>query len=70
VINQSLYLKINPDSAEGYKTRGMANALLRVWEEAARDLDAASSIECDGEINVVLKVDYRFTRYVSSVCDL
>ncbi|KAM0900462.1 hypothetical protein ACQ4PT_020642 [Festuca glaucescens] len=40
--------EINPDSAEGYKTRGMANVLFRVWEEAARDLHAASSIECDG----------------------
>ncbi|XP_051208321.1 uncharacterized protein [Lolium perenne] len=26
----------------------MANALLCVWEEAARDLHATSSIECDG----------------------
>ncbi|XP_051208304.1 uncharacterized protein [Lolium perenne] len=37
----------NTKISEGYKTRGMANAFLRVWEEAARDLHAASSIEYD-----------------------
>ncbi|VAI52378.1 unnamed protein product [Triticum turgidum subsp. durum] len=48
-------LEINPDSAKGYKTRGMANAMLGKWEEAARDLHAASNIDYDDEINAVLK---------------
>jgi hypothetical protein len=43
--------------------------LLRTWDEAAGDLHAASNIEYDDEISVVLKVDYRFTMYVSSLCD-
>ena len=52
----SLYfLQINPDSAKGYKTRGMANSMLGKWEEAARDLHAASNIDYDDEINAVLK---------------
>jgi hypothetical protein len=47
----------------------LATALLRTWDEAAGDLHAASNIEYDDEISVVLKVDYRFTMYVISLCD-
>ena len=47
--------QINPDSAKGYKTRGMANAMLGKWEEAARDLHSASNIDYDDEISAVLK---------------
>ncbi|PWZ25645.1 FAM10 family protein [Zea mays] len=46
---------INPDSAKGYKTRGMAYAMLGKWEEAAHDLHTASNMDYDEEINAVLK---------------
>ena len=48
-------LQINPDSAKGYKSRGMARAMLGQWEEAAKDLHVASTIDYDEEINAVLK---------------
>ncbi|XP_076953229.1 TPR repeat-containing thioredoxin TDX-like [Bidens hawaiensis] len=48
-------LKINADSAKGYKMRGMARAMLGQWEEAARDLGLASNIDHDEEIGSTLK---------------
>ncbi|KAK2979685.1 hypothetical protein RJ640_027265 [Escallonia rubra] len=48
-------LEINPDSAKGYKTRGMALAMLGRWEEAAKDLHLASKLDYDEEISAVLK---------------
>ncbi|URE19018.1 Thioredoxin [Musa troglodytarum] len=48
-------LQINPDSAKGYKYRGMAKAMLGQWEEAASDLHVASKLDYDDEINSVLK---------------
>ncbi|XP_024970295.1 TPR repeat-containing thioredoxin TDX isoform X1 [Cynara cardunculus var. scolymus] len=48
-------LQINPDSARGYKMRGMARAMLGLWEEAARDLGVASTFDHDEEIGSVLK---------------
>ncbi|XP_008803913.2 TPR repeat-containing thioredoxin TDX isoform X2 [Phoenix dactylifera] len=48
-------LQINPESAKGYKSRGMAKAMLGQWEEAARDLHLASKLDYDEEINLVLK---------------
>ncbi|CAN1834276.1 Hsc70-interacting protein [Linum perenne] len=48
-------LEINPDSAKGYKARGMARALLGQWEEAAKDLHVASKLDYDEEISAVLK---------------
>uniref|UniRef100_A0A166FCR9 Uncharacterized protein n=1 Tax=Daucus carota subsp. sativus TaxID=79200 RepID=A0A166FCR9_DAUCS len=33
--------QINPDSAKGHKSRGMARAMLGQWEEAVKDLHAA-----------------------------
>ncbi|XP_024970296.1 TPR repeat-containing thioredoxin TDX isoform X2 [Cynara cardunculus var. scolymus] len=50
-------LQINPDSARGYKMRGMARAMLGLWEEAARDLGVASTFDHDEEIGSVLKKD-------------
>lgn len=47
--------QINPDSAKGYKTRGMAQAMLGQWAEAAKNLHLASTIDYDEEINAVLK---------------
>lgn len=47
--------QINPDSAKGYKTRGMARAMLGEWAEAAKDLHLASTIDYDEEISAVLK---------------
>lgn len=47
--------QINPDSAKGYKSRGIARALLGHWEEAAKDLHLASTLDYDEEINAVLK---------------
>eukprot|EP01018_Ginkgo_biloba_P034985 Gb_38092 [translate_table: standard] len=48
-------IKINPDSAKGYKSRGMARAMLGQWEEAAKDLHLASRLDYDEEIATVLK---------------
>ena len=48
-------LQINPDSAKGYKARGMARAMLGEWAEAAKDLHLASTIDYDEEISAVLK---------------
>ncbi|KAK4795940.1 hypothetical protein SAY86_028266 [Trapa natans] len=48
-------LKINPDFAKGYKSRGMARAMLGQWEEAAKDLHLASKLDYDEEIHNVLK---------------
>ncbi|KAK8933669.1 TPR repeat-containing thioredoxin TDX [Platanthera zijinensis] len=49
-------LQINPDSAKGYKSRGMAKALLGKWEEAASDLHIASKLDHDEEIHSILKM--------------
>ncbi|KAK9075159.1 hypothetical protein SSX86_003479 [Deinandra increscens subsp. villosa] len=48
-------LQINADSAKGYKMRGMARAMLGVWEDAARDLGLASNLDHDEEISSALK---------------
>ncbi|GMH23368.1 hypothetical protein Nepgr_025211 [Nepenthes gracilis] len=48
-------LQINPDSAKGYKVRGMARAMLGLWEEAANDLHVASKLDYDEEIGLALK---------------
>ncbi|XWS50848.1 hypothetical protein CRYUN_Cryun12cG0125000 [Craigia yunnanensis] len=48
-------LEINPDSAKGYKVRGMARAMLGLWEEAASDLHVASKLDYDEEIGSALK---------------
>ncbi|XP_027169824.1 TPR repeat-containing thioredoxin TDX [Coffea eugenioides] len=48
-------LQINPDSAKGYKERGIARAMLGLWEEAASDLRMASKLDYDEEINIELK---------------
>ncbi|KAK6123617.1 hypothetical protein DH2020_042649 [Rehmannia glutinosa] len=48
-------LQINPDSAKGYKARGMARAMLGLWEEAASDLHVASKLDFDEEIGLILK---------------
>lgn len=55
--NKTYYLlgQINPDSAKGYKSRGIARAMLGQWEEAAKDLHLASKLDYDEEINSVLK---------------
>ncbi|XVF53759.1 hypothetical protein PTKIN_Ptkin05aG0124800 [Pterospermum kingtungense] len=48
-------LEINPDSAKGYKVRGMARTMLGLWEEAASDLRVASKLDYDEEIGSALK---------------
>ncbi|XP_043716934.1 FAM10 family protein At4g22670-like isoform X2 [Telopea speciosissima] len=48
-------LEINPDSAKGCKTRGIAKAMLGQWKEAAKDLHLASKLDYDEEISAVLK---------------
>ncbi|KAK9996656.1 hypothetical protein SO802_021342 [Lithocarpus litseifolius] len=48
-------LQINPDSAKGYKIRGMARAILGWWEESASDLRVASTLDYDEEIGLELK---------------
>lgn len=47
--------QINPDSAKGYKTRGIARAMLGQWDEAAKDLHLASKLDYDEEIGAILK---------------
>ncbi|KAK9091488.1 hypothetical protein Sjap_024665 [Stephania japonica] len=47
--------KINPDSAKGYKFRGIARAMLGQWEEAAKDLHVAAKLDYDEEIGSILK---------------
>ncbi|KAG0456145.1 hypothetical protein HPP92_023933 [Vanilla planifolia] len=49
-------LQINPDSAKGYKARGMAKALLGKWEEAANNLHIASKLDHDEDIQSALKM--------------
>jgi hypothetical protein len=49
------FSQINPDSAKGYKARGMAQAMLGHWEKAAKDLHLASTLDYDEEIKAVLK---------------
>ncbi|KAJ1394248.1 Thioredoxin-like superfamily [Sesbania bispinosa] len=48
-------LKINPDSAKGYKIRGMSRAMLGLWEESVSDLHVASKLDYDEEIGMALK---------------
>ncbi|KAL6583699.1 hypothetical protein OROMI_002988 [Orobanche minor] len=48
-------LQINPDSAKGYKARGMARSMLGLWEESVLDLRVASKLDFDEEIGSVLK---------------
>ncbi|KAF7822210.1 TPR repeat-containing thioredoxin TDX [Senna tora] len=48
-------LQINPDSAKGYKIRGLARAMLGLWQEAASDLHVASKLDYDEEIGMALK---------------
>ncbi|KAI7725102.1 hypothetical protein M8C21_026473 [Ambrosia artemisiifolia] len=48
-------LQINADSAKGYKMRGMARAMLGLWEDAAHDLGLASNLDHDDEIGSTLK---------------
>jgi len=55
IVDANRALEINPDSAKGYKSRGMAKAILGKWEEAASDLHLAAKLDFDEEINAVLK---------------
>lgn len=48
-------LEVNPDSAKGYKARGMARAMLGFWEEAASDLRLASNLDYDEDIGAMLR---------------
>lgn len=54
-ILKTCLFQINPDSAKGYKSRGIARSMLGQWEEAAKDLHLASKLDYDEEINAVLK---------------
>jgi hypothetical protein len=47
--------QINPDSAKGYKIRGLSRAMLGLWKEALTDLHVASKIDYDEEIGMALK---------------
>ena len=48
-------IRINPDSAQGYKWRGKAHCLLGNWEEAAKDLQTACRLDYDDDANAALK---------------
>jgi suppressor of tumorigenicity protein 13 len=54
-VGYFFFYQINPDSAKGYKSRGIALAMLGKWEQAAKDLHTASTIDYDDEINSWLK---------------
>lgn len=47
--------QINDDLGKGYKARGMGKMMLGFWEEAARDLRMASTLDFDEEAAVMLK---------------
>jgi len=49
-------LKLNPDSAKAYKTRGKAYRKLHKWEEANKDLGMGQRIDYDDETQDILKV--------------
>nr|VDD46031.1 unnamed protein product [Brassica oleracea] len=55
IRDADMALQFNPDSAKGYKARGMARAMLGQWEEAAADLHVASKLDYDEEIGSALK---------------
>ncbi|KMZ57544.1 Hsc70-interacting protein [Zostera marina] len=55
IRDASAALEINPDSAKGYKSRGIALAMLGNWEAAAKDLHVASKLDYDEEIMAALK---------------
>ncbi|KAL5708070.1 hypothetical protein ACHQM5_018905 [Ranunculus cassubicifolius] len=54
IRDASAALEVNPDSGKGYKSRGMAGLCLH-WEEAAKVLHVASTIDYDEDICAVLK---------------
>lgn len=55
IRDANIALETNPDSAKGYKIRGMARAMLGQWEEAANDLHVASKLDYDEEIGLALQ---------------
>lgn len=48
-------VRLNPDSAQGYKWRGKAHCLLGNWEDAAKDLQMACRLDYDDDANAALK---------------
>ena len=48
-------IRINPDSAQGYKWRGRAHLLLGHWEEAAKDLQTACKLDFDEDADEWLR---------------
>ncbi|KAL3824926.1 hypothetical protein ACJIZ3_020955 [Penstemon smallii] len=48
-------LQMNPELARGYKARGMAMAMLGLWEEAATNLNVALKLDFDEETYMMLK---------------
>jgi len=48
-------IRINPDSATGYRVRGKGKALIGEWENAVVDLRSANQRDYDPDINDVLK---------------
>lgn len=42
-------IKLNPDSAQGYKWRGRAHQLLGHWEEAAKDFNTTNKLDFSEE---------------------
>ena len=48
-------IRMNPDSAQGYKWRGKAHCLLGDWEAAAKDLQMSCRLDYDDDANAALK---------------
>lgn len=58
---------MNPNLAKAYKARGMARALLGLWDMAALDLNVASKLDFDEETTLLLKKVFCPT-YLSFFC--
>ena len=48
-------IKLNPDSAQGYKWRGMAERLLGRLDNAATDLEKSCQLDYSDDANEALK---------------
>ena len=48
-------IRLNPDSAQGYKWRGKAHCLLGHWEDASKDLQMSCRLDYDDDANAALK---------------
>jgi suppressor of tumorigenicity protein 13 len=55
IRDAEMALQLNPDSAQGYKSRGVARSFLGQYEGAAADLREGSKLDYDEDIELKLK---------------